>query len=77
MTWLVVFAYWAGATISWLPLALSLGPDDGKRGPDDLLAGIVLAVVWPLSVPVLAVIFGVRVLIHRWAGPVPSVLARG
>jgi hypothetical protein len=79
MVWVIGLAYWAGAALLWLPFALALRSEARDRHVQDLLAGIVLAAVWPLAAPVLAVVVTTRrVRAHRAIGqPVPvSVLVR-
>ncbi len=78
MVWVIGLSYWAGAALLWLPFALALRADsDVPRGVQDLLAGIVLATVWPLAAPVLAVIVATRrVRGHREIGQPISVLVR-
>ncbi|MEX0873998.1 MAG: hypothetical protein WD646_04685 [Actinomycetota bacterium] len=79
MAWVIGLGYWAGAASLWLPMVLALNPHNAKqRGSDDLLAGIVLAFVWPVSAPVIALFTAARWIMHRWAGaPATSVLVRG
>jgi hypothetical protein len=77
MVWLIGLSYWAGAAMLWLPFALALSSETRDRHVQDLLAGIVLAVVWPLAAPVLAVIVATRrIRTHREVGQAISVLAR-
>ncbi len=77
MVWVIGLSYWAGAAVLWLPFALALSSETRERHVQDLLAGIVLAVVWPLAVPVLAVVVAKRrIRTHREVGRAISVLAR-
>jgi hypothetical protein len=80
MAWVIGITYWAGAAMLWLPCAIALRSyTDEQRGVEDLLAGIVLAVVWPLSAPILALLMATRrfrthrAITHAGAG---SVLVR-
>lgn len=78
MVWVIGFSYWAGAALLWLPFALALrsDPSDG-RGVQDLLAGILLAAVWPLAAPVLALVVATRkVRAHRQIAPPITVPVR-
>jgi hypothetical protein len=78
MAWVIGLGYWAGAASLWLPMTLVLNPYNAKRGAEALLAGIVLASVWPISAPALALLAGGRWIMHRWASaPATSVLVRG
>ena len=77
MVWVIGLSYWAGAALLWLPFALALSSDSHERHDQNLLAGIVLAVVWPLAAPVLAVVVATRrVRAHREVGQPISVLVR-
>jgi hypothetical protein len=61
MAWMIGISYWAGAAMLWLPCALALRAyAEKRRGVEDLLAGIVLAVVWPISAPILALLVVAR-----------------
>ena len=75
--WVIGLSYWAGAAMLWLPFALALASEERERHVQDLLSGIVLAVVWPLAAPVLAVVVAARrVRAHREVGQPISVLVR-
>jgi hypothetical protein len=77
MVWVIGLSYWAGAAVLWLPFALALSSEARERHVQDLLAGIVLAVVWPLAAPVLAVLVATRrIRAHREVGRPVSVLVR-
>ncbi len=61
----------------WLPFAMALSSETRERHVQDLLAGIVLASIWPLAAPFLAVlVLTRRVRAHREVGQPISVLAR-
>lgn len=66
MVWVIGLSYWAGAAVLWLPFALALRSETRERHVQDLLAGIVLAAVWPIAAPfLLAVVATRRVRTHR------------
>jgi len=76
MVWVIGLSYWAGAAVLWLPFALALSSETRERHVQDLLAGIVLAAIWPLAAPVLAAVVATRrVRAHRAIGE-PVVLVR-
>jgi hypothetical protein len=50
LTW-----YFTAAAIAWLPLALALRRSGAETRLEQVLEGLLVAIVWPLSVPALVV----------------------
>lgn len=52
--------YWVGATLLWLPLALMLRGRESAEGIALVIAGVVLAIAWPVSLPFVGGLFVAR-----------------
>jgi len=71
----VALGYWFGATLLWLPIAFMLHAFSvERRGLDHVMAGLLLATIWPVSTPIVAGLFGVRKLLSRSAAERPRIV---
>ncbi len=69
--------YWIGATVLWLPLALMLrGRDSEQQGIALVIAGVVLAMVWPASLPIAILVYAARH-VRRHPADVPETALLG
>jgi len=68
MGFVVALGYSLGVALLWLPLALMLHSFSAeRRGLEHVMAGVLLATIWPVSTPLVAGLFGVRKLVGRSA----------
>ena len=64
----VALGYWFGAALLWLPIALMLHAFRAERRElDHVMAGLVLATIWPVSTPIVG---GLYAAIHLRRRPV-------